>query len=370
MHFYKSAQLILKGNNMSDQPDITFTELGSLGLVTLNRPKALNAITHEMVLALYHQLGEWQVNADIKAILVQGAGEKAFCAGGDIRNIYEARNDPKLCIKQFFWDEYRLNQRIFHYPKPYIALLDGITMGGGVGISVHGSYRIATERFVFAMPETSIGFFPDVGGTYFLPRCPGETGTYLGLTGERIKTPDAAYLSLVNYYVLSENMTEMIDTLITDNFGNHVNEDIASRIKAAGANPGVPNLAEYRNDIDHCFKFDSVEEIISALQQRKNEWCDKTANLLLTKSPTSLKVTLAALRKGKQLNLDQCLQMEYRMDLRFLQGHDLYEGIRSVIIDKDQKPNWQPKDLEQISKQDVEAYFAPLHDTPELVFDK
>lgn len=354
---------------MSEHQDIIFTELSNLGLVTLNRPKALNALTHDMVITLYEQLIAWEREPDIKAVMVQGAGEKAFCAGGDIRNIYDAQHDPDLLIKGFFWDEYRLNHRIFYYQQPYIALLDGITMGGGVGISVHGSHRIATERFVFAMPETSIGFFPDVGGSYFLPRCPGEMGTYLGLTGERIKTADAIYLGLVNHFVPSDKMPDLIDAIATSNLGNVAPEIISQMIETASVPGGDPPLAAHRNDIDYCFQFDSVEEILIALRQRKNEWCEKTAELLLTKSPTSLKVTLQQLRNGRNLNLDQCLQMEYRMVMRFLQNHDLYEGIRAIIVEKDQKPKWEPNQLRDVTKEMVAAYFAPLENMAELNFD-
>lgn len=354
---------------MVEHPDILFTELSNLGLLTLNRPKALNALTHDMCVAIYEQLEAWERDPDIKAVMVQGAGEKSFCAGGDIRAIYEARHDPKLMIKRFFWDEYRLNQQIFHYPQPYIALLDGITMGGGVGISILGSHRIATERFVFAMPETSIGFFPDVGGSYFLPRCPGQTGIYLGLTGERIKAADAIYLGLVNHYVPSENMPGLIDAIATSNLGADAPKTITAMIDAARGHPGDPPLADHRNDIDYCFKFNTVEEILEALHHRKNEWCKKIADLLLTKSPTSLKVTLKQLRLGKNLSLDQCLQMEYRMVMRFLKGHDLFEGVRAVIIDKDQQPKWNPSELNQITEAAVDAYFASLNDTPELKFD-
>lgn len=350
------------------QPDILFTIIGNIGLVTLNRPKALNALTHDMVIELYNQLDEWKNNKDIQAIVIQGAGDKAFCAGGDIRNIYDARIDPELSIKRFFWDEYRLNHRIFHYPKPYIALLDGITMGGGVGVSIHGSYRIATERFVFAMPETSIGFFPDVGGSYFLPRCPGETGTYLGLTGERIKSSDGIYLGLVNYFVSVEKLPDLTDSLATDTLGGKASEKVLHLIKSASSPDGNPTLAEYREDIDQCFKYDSMEEIIEALQHQNNDWSKKTLEVLKTKSPTSLKVTLKQLRNGKKLSFDECLKMEYRMDMRFLKTHDLYEGIRAVIIEKDQKPQWQPSELSKVSNSEVDAYFAPLKETKELKF--
>ncbi len=354
---------------MAHPSDILFCEVGNVGLVTLDRPQAHNALTHEMILELYEHLGAWKSDDGVKAIFIQGAGEKAFCAGGDIRNVYEARQKDDSNINQFFWDEYRLNHRIYHYPKPYIALLDGITMGGGVGISIHGNYRVATERFTFAMPETSIGFFPDVGGSYFLPRCPGETGIYLGLTGTSVKTPDAVYLGLINHFVSTEKMPELIDTLATNNLGFNAENTILEIIQAATTLPSEPApLAEHRAEIDACFQHNSIEEIFSALQQQKTPWCDKTLEILHTKSPTSLKVTLKQLRNGKQLNFDECLKMEYRLVTRFLKGHDFYEGVRALIIDKDKNPKWQPSQLSEVTQQDVDAYFMPLQDIPELEF--
>lgn len=354
---------------MSEQPQIQFTEIGNVGIVTLNRPQALNALTHDMVIELHEQLDEWEKEKDVLAVLIQGAGEKAFCAGGDIRKIYDAKNDRNLEIMDFFWDEYRLNHRIFHYPKPYIALLDGVTMGGGVGVSIHGKYRVATERFMFAMPETGIGFFPDIGGSYFLSRCPGQTGIYLGLTGDRIKTADADYLGLINYYVNTEKLPEMVDVLVSTNLESPADKNIESIFTNLSGHPGNSVLADYRNDIDYCFQQETIEEIIAALQTRKNEWCDNVVATLRKKSPTSLKVTLQQLRNGKSLTLDECLKMEYRMVLRFLQGHDFYEGVRAVIVDKDQNPKWQPSELSEVTQEMVEAYFAPLKGRKELSFD-
>jgi enoyl-CoA hydratase/carnithine racemase len=355
---------------MSD--DILFTQIGNLGIVTLNRPSALNALTHEMVCALHAQLDAWQIDHEIKAIIVRGTGEKAFCAGGDIRKIYDARSDNSLSIKQFFWDEYRLNQRIFHYPKPYIALLDGITMGGGVGIAIHGTYRVATERFIFAMPETSIGFFPDVGGSYFLPRCKNEIGSYLGLSGARLKVADTAYLGLTTHFINAEKIPAFIDELASSNLGGQPEEAIKIIIQKYHQQPEEAPLLAYQKDIQTCFAHTSVEAIIAALQARGNEWCTNLATLLLSKSPTSLKVTLEQLRKGKEQTFDACMQMEYRMVIRFLQSHDFYEGIRAVIVDKDQKPKWQPAELSAVTSAMVNHYFVPLSGTEiaELTFDK
>lgn len=349
--------------------DIEFTELGEVGFIALNRPQALNALNHEMIEELSEKLSEWQGDKAIQAVLIQGIGEKAFCAGGDIRKIYDSRNDEDLDIKQFFWDEYRLNQQIFHYQKPYIALLNGITMGGGVGISIHGQYRIATDRFSFAMPETGIGFFPDVGGSYFLPRCPGYTGYYLGLTGARINAADAMYLELVNFYFDQHKIPEFVDALVTSHLSGDCKQLVGNIIHNYSSIPATPaKIAEHREDIDACFSKNTVEEIIATLQARKNAWCDETAKILLTKSPLSLKITLVALQRGKSLTMDECMQMEYRLVNRFLRQYDFYEGIRAVIIDKDQKPIWDPDTLEAVDNAMVEKYFAPLVNQKELSF--
>lgn len=354
---------------MTADNNIEFTELGEVGFIALNRPQALNALNHEMIEALAEKLSEWEEDKAVQAVLIQGIGEKAFCAGGDIRKIYDARHDEDLDIKQFFWDEYRLNQQIFHYPKPYIALLNGITMGGGVGISIHGQYRIATDRFTFAMPETGIGFFPDVGGSYFLPRCPGYTGFYLGLTGARINAADALYLELVNVYFDQTRVPEFVDAIVTSHLSGDCKQLVGNIINNYSSTPPVSTkIAEHRQDIDVCFSKNTIEEIIEALQERQSVWCDETAKILLSKSPLSLKITLAALQRGKSLTMDQCMQMEYRLVNRFLQQKDFYEGIRAVIVDKDQKPVWTPATLAEVDNAIVEKYFAPLVNQKELNF--
>lgn len=348
---------------MLNSAEILFSEVssntGAVGLITLDRPQALNALNYGMIVDMYNQLHEWANNAAIKAVIIQGSGEKAFCAGGDIRKIYEARQTQDPLLAQFFWHEYRLNRFIHNYPKPYIALLNGVTMGGGAGISIPGSLRIATEKLMFAMPETGIGFFPDVGGSYFLSHCPGQTGIFLGLTGTRIKAADAIYLGLADQFVLTEKLPQVIDAL--------VNTDL-DHIAPFTSDPGSPTLSDVRQDIDACFGFDSVEEIIAALEKKNNAWSLGVINMLTSKSPTSLKVTLQQLRRGAKLNFDQCLQMEYRLTMRFLLAHDLKEGVRAVIIDKDQNPKWQPAKLSDVSQAAVDAYFAPLVDQKELQF--
>lgn len=351
--------------------DVRFNEKSQLGIITLDRPQALNALTQEMILAIHEQLDRWETAPHIKAVVVTSVPGKAFCAGGDIRKVYETRHDPVLPAKKFFWDEYRLNHRIYHYPKPYISLLDGITMGGGVGISMHGSHRIATENFSFAMPETGIGFFPDVGGSFFLSRCPDQIGVYLGLTGARIKAGDALELKFIDTYVASDKLPALIEALSVANYSADFPRDVASSVIKHFHNvPDSPELTPYHPHINLCFAHQSVEKILQELETHHLEWCHSVAANLKTKSPTSLKITLHALRHGALFNFNQCLQTDYRLAVRFLQQPDFYEGVRAVIIDKDQKPNWQPDNLPALSESDVEGFFAPLADkTAELSFE-
>lgn len=345
--------------------DVLFTEKNQLGVITLNRPQALNALSLEMLQAIHQQLVDWASTPHIKAVIITSVPGKAFCAGGDIRQLYKMRQQSNSPGQQYFWHEYRLTQYLYHYPKPYIALLNGITMGGGVGVSIHGSHRVATENFLFAMPETSIGFFPDIGASFFLSRCANQTGVYLGLTGARITAGDALDLKLIDTYVSSHKLPDLIEALSTADFTADTPRDVVSSIiKSFHDVPEAPALKLYHPHIDTCFSHQSIERILQELETHRLEWCHTTAALLKTKSPTSLKITLQALRYGAMQDFDQCIQMEYRLAVRFLQRHDFYEGVRAIIIDKDQKPAWQPA----INDSDVEAYFAPLKDVPELTF--
>ena len=348
--------------------DIQFLQIDSLAFITLNRPQALNALTFEMVTSLYQQLKEWENNPNVKAVVIQNTGNKAFCAGGDIKQVYENRDHPNKG-NQFFWREYQLNHYIHHYPKPYIALLDGITMGGGVGISLHGNtYRIATANFTFAMPETGIGFFPDVGGTYLLSRCPGYTGTYLALTGARLKAADAIILGLIDYFIPAEKKPLLNETLVSTKFTSNTQADIKTVIQSYNSTPPAASLTEHRQLIDECFKFDTLENILAALQQQDNEWSTHTLKTLQSKSPMSLKVTLQALRRATKLNFDQCMQMEYRLATHFLANNDFYEGVRAVLVDKDQKPKWQPNNIQAVTQEMVDTYFALLPNIEDLDF--
>lgn len=333
---------------------------GHLGLIILNRPTVLNALNLEMILAIYAQLKEWAIDEDIKAVVIKSQGGRAFCAGGDLRLTYERCETHDVASRDFFRDEYKLNRFIFHYPKPYISLLNGITMGGGVGISIHGSHRIATEHLLFAMPETGIGFFPDVGGTYFLPRLPNAIGFYLGLTGARLQSDDCVTLGIAQNKIPSHLLTEFLHALAEQPFEGQAHATVSKIIQDFQVSVQPSFINEHKKTIDECFSQTTIEEILSKLEQAKQEFCNETRQLLIKKSPTSLKVSLKALQKGKDLNFDACMQQEYDLVCHFLKEHDFREGIRAIIIDKDQKPRWQPDRLAEISDAMVEKYFLSV----------
>src|SRR5215207_7272805 len=345
---------------MSTDPEILFERRGAAGMVTLNRPQALNAVTHAMVRALAGKLADWANDPAVTRVLVRAAGERAFSAGGDIRALYElgkaARHGEAL---QFWRDEYRLNTLIKRYPKPYVALIDGIVMGGGVGISIHGSHRVAGDRFQFAMPEVGIGFFPDVGATWFLPRMPGETGTYCALTGERLTSADAIASGIATHHVPSARWREQAEAL-----GGTVPVDA---ILADFAKPlPIGPLMARRAMVDRLFSGDEVEGILHALDGEAGAdgehagFASTAAALIRAKSPLSLKIALAQVRRGKQWSFTDCMRTEFRIVSRLVHGHDFYEGVRAAIIDKDQKPAWHPATLAEVSETEIERHFAPL----------
>lgn len=350
---------------MAAEPEVLFEERGALGKITLNRPKALNALTLDMAIAMSGRLRAWAQDSRIGAVIVRGAaredGTAPFCSGGDIRALYEGRTDPEhRAGRAFYWHEYRLDRRIFHFPKPYIALIDGVVMGGGVGISVHGSHRVFTERALFAMPETGIGLFPDVGGTYFLPRLAGKTGLYLALTGARLKAADALRLGIATHHVPSGKLDALEEALARAAGTADARTAIARALEALSADPGSAPLEARRADIERCFQGPSVEAILAALAGEGSEWAKAEFLNLKTKSPTSLKITFRQMREGARRAFDDCLRLEFRLALRILEGHDFYEGIRAAIVDKDNAPKWRPAALEEVTDAAVAAYFAPL----------
>ena len=340
--------------------DILFERRGAAGIVTLNRPKALNAVTHGMVKALRAQLDAWAGDASVTRVVITAAGERAFSAGGDIRALYDlgqsGRHDEAL---QFWRDEYPLNAVIKNYRKPYVALIDGLVMGGGVGVSVHGSHRVAGDRFSFAMPEVGIGFFPDVGATWFLARFPGELGTYCALTGERFAIPDAAAAGIATHRVPSSRFAALLDGLTGT---VSVDAVLAAFSEPAGEGP----IQARRAAIDRLFAGSSIEAILDALDREAASggadaaWAGKTAAIIRTKSPLSLKIALQQVRCGKEWDFAACMRAEFRIVSRIIRDHDFYEGVRAVIVDKDNKPRWQPETLADVTDAEVERHFAPL----------
>ncbi|MEU9400840.1 enoyl-CoA hydratase/isomerase family protein [Streptomyces sp. NPDC048242] len=327
---------------------------GRAGHVVLNRPRAINALNHAMVRRIDEALTAWEHDPAVETVVVTGAGERGLCAGGDIRAVHDDARDGDGTASAAFWrDEYRLNARIARYPKPYVAVMDGIVMGGGVGISAHGRVRIVTERSRVAMPETGIGFVPDVGGTWLLGRAPGELGTHLALTGVVVGAGDALLCGLADHYVPSDALPALLDDLAA----LPVREAVARHVQA----PPEGELARHREWIDACYGAGTVEGILDGLLAHDDPAAKEAAQTLLTRSPTALKTTLASMRRARRLGtLEEVLDQEYRVSCAGLTGPDLVEGVRAQIIDKDRDPRWSPATLAEVTDADVERFFAPL----------
>ncbi|MVO85725.1 enoyl-CoA hydratase/isomerase family protein [Streptomyces sp. p1417] len=326
---------------------------GRAAYIVLNRPRALNALTHAMVRRIDSALTAWETDPAVEAVVLTGAGERGLCAGGDIRAIHDDARTGGRASADFWRDEYRLNARIARYPKPYVAVLDGIVMGGGVGVSAHGSVRVVTERSRIALPETGIGFVPDVGSTYLLGLAPGELGTHLALTGQQVGAHDALLCGLADHFVPAE----LLPRLVADLAADPVREVLARYVSEAP--PGV--LAGQREWIDACYPAERVEDIVARLASHGARAAEETARTLGTKSPTALKVTLAALRRARLLGpLERVLEQEYRVSCAALGSADLVEGIRAQVVDKDRTPRWSPATLAAVTDDDVARYFAPL----------
>lgn len=333
-----------------------------VAFITLNRPATLNALSHGMVLTLETTLQECARNADVHAILINGAGEKAFCAGGDIRAIYESATTGKTEHEDFFRDEYRLDHFLHRFPKPYVALMDGITVGGGMGIAQGSKLRIATDRTRIAMPEVGIGLFPDVGGSYFLSRLPGSLGIYLALTGNQIRAADALYAQLADVY-LTRTAVEQLDTVLGDlRWGNDHGADIYSAIRKLASTdyPDAP-LTTLCPAIDWHFAHATVPAILQSLRSEQcseyAEWAQQTVKIMEGRSPTMMAVSLQQLQRGKSMNLADCFRMELGMTKQCFKHGDIIEGVRALIIDKDNKPQWNPACLADVTPDSVEAFF-------------
>ncbi|NBN62532.1 enoyl-CoA hydratase/isomerase family protein [Pannonibacter tanglangensis] len=335
--------------------DVLFEQRGKAGLITLNRPQALNALTLEMVRAIAAQLDVWDRDPAVTRILLRGAGGKAFCAGGDIRKVYESgetrgrTGDAEQT--RFFAEEYTLNARIKASPRPWISLIDGIVMGGGVGLSVHGSHRIGTEKTLFAMPETGIGFFPDVGGSYFLPRLPGGIGLYCALSAARLKQADALHAGVLTHAVASDALPALGEALVTA-------EDIEATIAAHAMEPGEAPLAAVAGEIARIFTQPTLAAVLAGLNAAEGAFADSTRQAIASKSPTSLALTFEQLQRGAGLDFNACMRMEFRIVSEILKHGDFYEGVRAVLIDKDNAPRWSPERLDQVDSAALGAYFG------------
>ena len=348
------------------QPEVICEAQGAAGLIRLNRPQALNALTLGMVRDIAAALDVWENDPKIACVVVTGEGGKAFSAGGDIRLLHDQGKAGDHAAQLDFWrEEYILNRRIKLYPKPYVSLIDGIVMGGGAGVSINGSHRVAGDKFAFAMPEVGIGFFPDIGATWFLPRMPGKAGLYLALTGARAKAGDAVALGLAEAYVPSDRMSALRQALIDG-------EPVEAALRRLSAPAPASAIVAERAVVDSCLSGASVADCLARLDAAaaQSAFAAETAKTIRTKSPTSLAIAFRQMEVGRAMDIDEAMKTEFRIVSRLCRGHEFYEGVRAVIIDKDNAPQWRPARVEDVGAAEVDAYFAPLPAAEELSFAK
>ncbi|HEX2285282.1 MAG TPA: enoyl-CoA hydratase/isomerase family protein [Mycobacterium sp.] len=344
---------------MAENEDVLVTVENGVGVITLNRPKAINSLTHPMVDAISRVLTDWERDDGVRSVVVTGAGERGLCAGGDIVVIYHSARADGSEARQFWYDEYRLNAQIGRFSKPYIALMDGIVMGGGVGIAAHGSVRVVTDTTKMAMPEVGIGFIPDVGGTFILSRAPGLLGHHAALTGATFDGADAIVLGFADHFVPHDRLQAFKDAIISDG--------VDAALAAHAQQPPPSRLLAQRDWIDDCYAGETVADIVAALRGHDDQAANDAADLIATRSPVSVSVALEALRRAAKLDtLEDVLRQEYRTSCGSLRSHDLVEGIRAQVIDKDRNPKWSPSSLAAVTTADVEAYFAPADRELEL----
>ncbi len=346
--------------------EVLFEHRGAVGHILLNRPKALNALTLDMVYAMTAQLQAWVTDDDIGAVVIEGAGEKGFCAGGDIRALYDSGKAGTSYWYDFYSNEYRLDTLIQEYPKPYVAIINGIVMGGGVGVSVNGAYRVASDRTVFAMPETGIGLIPDVGGSYFLPRLKGKSGIYCGLTGNRLKGADCAYVGVATHYTSESGLDALKSELEAIDPAGDLHGQVKGILDGANETVEAPYAAIEAN-VDRLFAGQNASAVLNGLEGDVSESAAKWLSTIKTKSPTSVLVTFEQLKRGADLSFREGMAQELRCVMRICEGHDFFEGVRAVIIDKDNAPKWSPDTVEAISVAEVLAHFNDLGDK-ELTF--
>ncbi len=348
---------------MRDQSEaeVIIRREGRAGRITMNRPKALNALTYPMVGEIWRALVAWREDEAVEVVVLDGAGERGLCAGGDVRSLYDSRGEGSGFAKRFWQDEYRLNALIHGYPKPFVPIMDGIVMGGGIGLSAHASHRIVTERSLLAMPETTIGLIPDVGGTWLLANAPGAIGEFLGLMGHRMNAADALYAGFADTMVASERLPALIAAVC------HETTPVSVLIAQAASAPTAPTLPEHRDQIDAVFSAASVMQIRERLEALPGAWAAQTSKGFAARSPLAMTATLVAIRKARQLgSLEAALEMELRLTTHLFEHGEFPEGVRALLVDKDKAPKWRPERLEDVRPAMVEALFARLPDADEL----
>ncbi len=347
--------------------DLIVRREGSAGIIRLNRPKAINAMTLEMSLGIDAALDRFEADSAIALVLLEGAGERGLCAGGDIRGLYESSRAGGDLGKRFWRQEYIMNARIAKYPKPYVAFMDGLVMGGGVGLSGHGRHRVVTEKTKLAMPEAGLGFFPDVGGTWLLSRAPGELGTYFGLTGQTMNGPDAIHARFADA-VVPVGKLAVLRELLTNVRPGTLSSEIKTLIDGFATGETSGPVAAMQPDIDRWFAYDRVEDIVASLKQDGSEFALSTLKTLNEKSPRGMVVTLKLLRLARaSSSLEECLVREYRAALEVFRSDDFREGVRAAVIDKDRNPRWSPAAIEDVTPKMLAPYFAEIG-PDELVF--
>uniref|UniRef100_A0AC34RJ39 3-hydroxyisobutyryl-CoA hydrolase, mitochondrial n=1 Tax=Panagrolaimus sp. JU765 TaxID=591449 RepID=A0AC34RJ39_9BILA len=354
----------------SSDAEVLFQAEGAARIITLNRPKALNALNLPMVRLIYPVLKKWQTEPNVGLVIIKGSGDKAFCAGGDVLSVTKSAKSDGEVHDNFFREEYALNYLIGTFSHPYVALIDGITMGGGCGLSIHGSHRVATEKTLLAMPETALGLFPDVGGSYFLPRLPGKLGMFLALTGYRLKGADVYHAGLATHYVEAKHVSsleEALKRLPKEKCDKKTVSQVISEFQPSN----IPefSLKPYLNIINKTFDGKSVENIIEKLEAEGSEFSKAQVSELSKMSPTSLKVTYQQLVTGGVTNFADVFKMEARMTQHFLRGHDFYEGCRAILVDKDRNPKWKPSKLSEVSAEVVNSYFEAIPKSEDLILN-
>ncbi|CRZ18351.1 enoyl-CoA hydratase/isomerase family protein [Mycolicibacterium neworleansense] len=346
---------------MTENEDVLVSVRNGVGILTLNRPKAINSLNDAMVAGMSEALHAWANDDSVHTVLLTGSGERGLCAGGDVVALYHSAKAKDGAAQRFWYDEYLLNAYIGSYPKPYVALMDGIVMGGGVGVAAHGNIRVATDTTKMAMPEVGIGFIPDVGGTYLLSRAPGRLGLHAALTGAPFSGADAIAMGFADHYVPHDKLADFTESVIADGVEN--------ALATYSVEPPASPLLEQRGWIDECYAGDTVADILAALQAHDAAPAEDAAKLIATRSPVSLSVTLEAVRRAAKLEtLEDVLRQEYRTSCASVKSHDFVEGIRAQLVDKDRNPQWSPAAIADVTPDDVAAYFVPAE--PDLTFQE